>query len=138
LVEWELAEEIEVIGERGNLPNLSTIIPTWPNLRLNLRRHGGKPVTNRLNYGTGRSGDTRVEFVTKRQLMWLILPPKVGPVRENRVDRDHGVVDRPTYGYYPPAHIVKRALASCACRPYTRAPAVVLDTKSVTLYLVTK
>jgi hypothetical protein len=28
LVEWELAEEIEVIGERGNLPNLSTIIPT--------------------------------------------------------------------------------------------------------------
>jgi hypothetical protein len=28
LVEWELAGETEVIGEGGNLPNLSTIIST--------------------------------------------------------------------------------------------------------------
>jgi hypothetical protein len=47
-VEWELAEETEVLGE--NFPNatISTINPTWPD-------RGGKPATNRLSYGTAPS-----------------------------------------------------------------------------------
>jgi hypothetical protein len=31
---------------------LSTTNPTWPDLRLNPGRRGGKPATNRLSYGT--------------------------------------------------------------------------------------
>jgi hypothetical protein len=51
-MEWELGGETEVLGE--NLPNvtLSTTNPTWPDLGSNPDRRGGKPVTNRLGYGT--------------------------------------------------------------------------------------
>jgi hypothetical protein len=52
LVQWELAEETEVLGE--NLPQctLSTTNPTWPDLGSIPGRRGGKPATNRLSYGT--------------------------------------------------------------------------------------
>jgi hypothetical protein len=51
-VEWELAGETEVLG--GNRPSatLSTTNPTWPDLGSNPGSRGGKPVTNRLSYGT--------------------------------------------------------------------------------------
>jgi hypothetical protein len=51
-VEWELAGDTEVLG--GNLPSatLSTTNPTWPDLGSNQGRHGGKPETNCLSYGT--------------------------------------------------------------------------------------
>jgi hypothetical protein len=36
---------------RSNV-TLSTINPTWPDLGTSPGRHSGKPVTNRLSYGT--------------------------------------------------------------------------------------
>jgi hypothetical protein len=53
LVEWELARETEVQEENlSQCATLSTINPTWPDLGWNPGRRGGKPVTNRLSYGT--------------------------------------------------------------------------------------
>jgi hypothetical protein len=53
LVEWILAGETEVLGEK-NLPQrhfCPSQNPTWPDPGLNLGRHGGKLATNCLNYG---------------------------------------------------------------------------------------
>jgi hypothetical protein len=50
-VEWELAGETEILGENPSV-TLSTTNPTWPDLGSNPGSHGGKPVTNRLSYGT--------------------------------------------------------------------------------------
>jgi hypothetical protein len=44
-VKFELAGETEVLG-------LSITNPTWPDPGSNPSRRGGKPATNRLNYGT--------------------------------------------------------------------------------------
>jgi hypothetical protein len=51
-MEWRLAWETEVLGE--NLPSatLSTTNPTWLDQGSNAGRRGGKPVANRLSYGT--------------------------------------------------------------------------------------
>jgi hypothetical protein len=51
-MEWELAEETEVLGE--NLPRapLSTTNRTWPDPSSNPGRRGGKQAANRLSYGT--------------------------------------------------------------------------------------
>jgi hypothetical protein len=47
-VEWELAGVTEVLGEKTcPRATLSTTNPTWPDTA----RRGGKPATNRLNYG---------------------------------------------------------------------------------------
>jgi hypothetical protein len=55
-VEWRWVGETEVLGE--NLPQrhfvLSTTNRTWLDPVLNLGRRGGKPATNRLNYGAAR------------------------------------------------------------------------------------
>jgi hypothetical protein len=50
--EWELAGEIEVLGEK-TCPSatLSTTNPTSPDLGSNPGRRGGKPATNRMSYG---------------------------------------------------------------------------------------
>jgi hypothetical protein len=51
-MECRLAGEIEVLGE--NLPQRDfcpSQNPTWPDSSLNPGRRGGKPATNRLNYG---------------------------------------------------------------------------------------
>jgi hypothetical protein len=54
LVEWWLAGETEVLGE--NPPQYHFVRNeshmTWPDE--NPGRRGGKPATNRLNYGTAR------------------------------------------------------------------------------------
>jgi hypothetical protein len=51
-MECRLAGETEVLGEnllqRHFCPSQ---IPTWPDPGLNPARRGGKPATNRLNYG---------------------------------------------------------------------------------------
>jgi hypothetical protein len=51
-VEWELAGETELLGEK--LPQCQFIHtnPTWPDLRSNPGRRGGKLATNRLSHGT--------------------------------------------------------------------------------------
>jgi hypothetical protein len=52
LVEWRLAGETEVLGERScPSATLSTTNPTWPDPGSNPGRRGGKPATNRLSYG---------------------------------------------------------------------------------------
>jgi hypothetical protein len=54
-VEWELAEETEVVGENFLSVSLSTTNPTWPDLGSNPGRRGGKAASNRLHYGTAFS-----------------------------------------------------------------------------------
>jgi hypothetical protein len=51
-VEWDLVGETEVLRE--NLPSVTlyTTNPTCPDVGSNPSRRGGKPATNRLNYGT--------------------------------------------------------------------------------------
>jgi hypothetical protein len=51
-VEWELAGETEVLGEK-TCPSatLSTTNPIWPDLGSNPGRRGEKPATNFLSYG---------------------------------------------------------------------------------------
>jgi hypothetical protein len=51
LVEWWLAGETEVLGE--NLPQRHFVHhkPHVLSKDVNLGRHGGKPVTDRLSYG---------------------------------------------------------------------------------------
>jgi hypothetical protein len=52
LVEWWLAGETEVLGEKlAPAPLLSTTNPTRLDPVLNPGRRGGKPATNRLSYG---------------------------------------------------------------------------------------
>jgi hypothetical protein len=56
-MECRLAGETEVLGE--NLPQrhfCPSQNPTWPDPGLNPGRRGGKPATNRLNYGEARVG----------------------------------------------------------------------------------
>jgi hypothetical protein len=55
LVKWGLAGETEVLGENLSSATLSTTNPIWPDLGSNPGRHGGKPATNRLSYGTALS-----------------------------------------------------------------------------------
>jgi hypothetical protein len=52
LVEWRLAGETEVLGEK-TFPSAtsSTTIPTWLDPVLNPGHRGGKPANNRLSYG---------------------------------------------------------------------------------------
>jgi hypothetical protein len=54
-VEWRLAGETEVLGEKLPQRHLSTTNPTWLDPGLNPGRRGGKPATNRLTYGTAQS-----------------------------------------------------------------------------------
>jgi hypothetical protein len=42
---------------------MSTTNPTLPDLGSNLGSHGGKPVTNRLSYGTASKNDVTVSFL---------------------------------------------------------------------------
>jgi hypothetical protein len=51
LVEWRLAGETEVLGEKYPTATSSTTNPTWPDPGSNPGRRGGKPATNRLSYG---------------------------------------------------------------------------------------
>jgi phage-related protein len=51
LVEWRLAGETEVLGEKVPQRHLSTTNPTWPDPGSNPGRSGGKQATNRFNYG---------------------------------------------------------------------------------------
>jgi hypothetical protein len=64
-VEWELAAETEVLGETCPSATLSTTNATWRDLGSNPGRHGGKPTTNRLSYGTaiGTTGDTGLSLI---------------------------------------------------------------------------
>jgi hypothetical protein len=54
-VEWELAGEIEVLGENFPIATLSATNPTWPDLGQNPGCRCAKPATNRLSYGTAAS-----------------------------------------------------------------------------------
>jgi hypothetical protein len=47
-VEWELAEETEVLGENLSRVSLFTTYPTWINQWLNRSHHGGQLATDRL------------------------------------------------------------------------------------------
>jgi hypothetical protein len=51
-VEWKLAGETEVLGEKLPQYTLSTTNLTWPDLGSNPSLRGGKLATNRLSYGT--------------------------------------------------------------------------------------
>jgi hypothetical protein len=51
LVEWRLAGKPKYSEKTCPSAILSTTNPTWPDPCKNTGRHGGKPVTNRLNYG---------------------------------------------------------------------------------------
>jgi hypothetical protein len=51
LVEWGLAGEPEVLGEKPPSATLSTTNPTWPDPESNPGRRGENPATNRLSYG---------------------------------------------------------------------------------------
>jgi hypothetical protein len=71
LVEWELAGETEVLGEKICLSaTLSTIYATWPDVESNLSRLGGKSTDNRLKYGT----DTAVNSILKSNIFWGVTP----------------------------------------------------------------
>jgi hypothetical protein len=48
--EWQ--RKPKYLEETCSSAALSTTNSTWPGLRFNLGHHGGKPVTNRLSYGT--------------------------------------------------------------------------------------
>jgi hypothetical protein len=51
-VEWQLVGEPTYPEKNYPRATFSTTNPTWRNLGSNLGRRGGKPVTNRLSYGT--------------------------------------------------------------------------------------
>jgi hypothetical protein len=51
-VEWELAGKTKLLRENLLQCHFSTTNPTWPDVGSNLGCHGGRPATNRLNYGT--------------------------------------------------------------------------------------
>jgi hypothetical protein len=52
LVEWELAEETEVLEEALPYTTLSTTSSTWSDPGLRPEHRDEKPVTNRLSYDT--------------------------------------------------------------------------------------
>jgi hypothetical protein len=65
-VEWELARDPEVLRKNSPSANSPTTNPTWNYLRSNPGRCGGKPATNRLNYGAASSLTSRLAAISQQ------------------------------------------------------------------------
>jgi hypothetical protein len=64
-VEWELAEETEVLEKTCSSATLSTTNSTWLDLGSNPGHHGGKRATNSEKYGTASQ-----QYYWKLQLIY--------------------------------------------------------------------
>jgi hypothetical protein len=49
-----MSVELKYMEKTSPSTNLSTTIPTWPDLGSNLGHHSEKPATNRLSYGMAK------------------------------------------------------------------------------------